>query len=156
MAALGTNERQILETIFQMGGGYVLNFSDRTIGEFFQNDIGVNIFDEKYRYASGSKANRVRGFWQAEEDALVGKSIDKLLEYVDNQIVLGNLKKETFPQELINRAQSVASRLQGKKAAAQPVPEITEDQFIAREFGTVSLDKLGLRSWGDRCSEAKA
>jgi len=84
-----------------MEGGYVLNFSDRTIGEFFRDDIGVDIFDQKYNYASGSKANRLRGFWQAADDTLVGKSINKLIEYIDNQIVLGNLKKERFSQELI-------------------------------------------------------
>jgi len=39
--------KQILEKLFQMGSGYVLNFSDRSIGEFFQDDIGVNIFDQK-------------------------------------------------------------------------------------------------------------
>lgn len=144
MAALSTNERQILEKVFQMGGGYVLNFSDKTIGEFFQNDIGVNISDERYRYASGSKANRLRGFWQAEDNALVGKSIDELLEYIDNQIVLGRLKKEDFPRDLIDRAQSVASRLLGRKAAAPPIPETSEDEFLAREFGTISLDELAL------------
>lgn len=44
MATLNTNEKQILEKLFQMGDGYVLNLSDRTIGEFFQDDIGINIF----------------------------------------------------------------------------------------------------------------
>lgn len=61
MAKLTTNEKEILEELFQMRGGYVLNFSDRTFGEFFQNDMALNIFDPKYNYASGSKANRLRG-----------------------------------------------------------------------------------------------
>jgi hypothetical protein len=95
-----------------MGGGYVLNFSDRTIEQFFRDDIGVDIFDQKYNYASGSKANRLRGLWRVADDALVGKSIDKLLGYIDNQIVLGTLKKEDFPLELMRRAQNVAARLQ--------------------------------------------
>ena len=36
MANLTTLEKQVLEKIFQMNGGYVLNFSDRTMGEFFR------------------------------------------------------------------------------------------------------------------------
>jgi hypothetical protein len=56
VAKLTTNEKEILEELFQMRGGYVLNFSDRTFGEFFQNDMALNIFDPKYNYASGSKA----------------------------------------------------------------------------------------------------
>lgn len=143
MATLNTNEKQILERLFQMGGGVVLNFSDRTIGEFFRDDIGVDIFDQKYNYASGSKANRVRGFWQAADDTLVGKSIDKLIEYIDNQILLENLKKGEFPSELVQRGRNIAARLCGGKAVPV-VPVATEDEFISREFGAVSIDKLGL------------
>jgi hypothetical protein len=121
----------------------VLNFSDRAIGEFFRDDIGVNIFDQKYNYASGSKANRLRGFWQAADDTLVAKSIDKLIEYIDNQILLGNLKKEEFPSELVQRGRNIAVRLRGGKAVPT-VPVATEDEFISKEFGAVSIEKLGL------------
>ena len=113
---------------------------------FFRNDIGVDIFDQKYNYASGSKANRLRGLWHVADDAQVGKSIDKLVGYIDNQIVSGNLKKEDFPPELIRRAKEVAARLQGGKAAAPTVPDTTEDEFISKEFGAVSIEKLGLDS----------
>ena len=129
-----------------MGGGYVLNFSDRTLGEFFQDDIGINIFDQKYNYASGSKANRLRRFWQVADDAIVGRCIDKLVEYVDTQVVLGKLKKEDFSPELITLVRSVAARLQGRKAAAQAVAETTEQDFISKEFGAVSVEKIGLDS----------
>ena len=90
MSSLSTNEKQVLEKLFQMGSGYVLNFSDRTFREFFKDDVRVDIYDSKYNYASGSKANRMRGFWQAGDDATVGKSIGKLLGYVDTQILLAN------------------------------------------------------------------
>jgi hypothetical protein len=143
MATLNTNEKQLLEKLFHMGGGYVLNFSDRTIGEFFRDDIGIDIFDQKYNYASGSKANRLRRLWQASDDTLVGKSIDKLIEYIDNQVLLGNLKKDEFPLELVQRGQNIAARLRGGKAVPA-VSVATEDEFISREFGAVSIDKLGL------------
>ena len=143
MAALTTNDKQLLEKLFQMGGGYVLNFSDHTIGEFFRNDIGIDMFDPKYNYASGSKANRVRGLWQVADDALVGKSVDKLIDYIDNQIVIGNLKKEDFPGELIRRGRNIAARLQGKKVALAESGS-TEDEFINKEFGTISVEKLRL------------
>jgi|SRR5579872_6294841 len=54
MANLSTNDKQLLEKLFQMGGGYVLNFSDRTMGEYFRDDVGIDIYDQKYKYASGS------------------------------------------------------------------------------------------------------
>ena len=61
MATLSTNDKQVLEKLFQMSGGYVLNFTNRTMEEFFDDDVGINIYDEKYNYASGSKANYIRG-----------------------------------------------------------------------------------------------
>jgi hypothetical protein len=142
MASLSTSEKQILEKVFQMGGGYVLNFSDRTMGEFFKDDLAIDIYDQKYRYASGSKANCMRGFWQVAEDASVGNSIDKLLEYIDHQILLGRLKRDDFSSELTQRARNIAARLRGGKATT-PLA-ITEEEFISREFGSLPVDKLGL------------
>lgn len=144
MSSLATTDKQVLEKLFQMGGGYVLNFSDRTFAEFFRDDIGVDICDKKYNYASGSKANRMRGFWQAADDALIAKSILRLLAYIDTQIAIGRLNRPDFSDELIQRAKNIASRLTG---SAPPAPaSVTEDEFVSREFGNVSIDKLGLDS----------
>ncbi len=85
MANLTTLDKQILEKLFQMGGGYVLNFSDRTMGEFFRDDVGIDIYSKKYNYASGSKANRLRGLWLKADNKTVGASILKLIEYVESQ-----------------------------------------------------------------------
>jgi len=144
MSTLNTNEKQLLEKLFQMGGGYVLNFSDRTMSEYFRDDVGINIYDAKYNYASGSKANRMRGFWQAADDALVGKSIERLIEFIDNQIVLGHLKKDDFSPDLIDRGRKIAARLLGRKAVTLAAPAPTEEEFISRDFKNVSVDKLGL------------
>ncbi len=141
MARLSTNEKQVLEKLFQMGGGYVLNFSDRTMGEYFHDDVGINIYNERYNYASGSKANRMRGFWQVGNDSQVGKSISKLIEYIENQILLGNLKKEEYPLDLMDRGKKIAARLLGVRVRDQ---EVSEDEFISQEFKNISIEKLGL------------
>jgi hypothetical protein len=141
MANLATIDKQILEKLFQMDSGYVLNFSDRTFGEFFRDDLRIDIYDQKYNYASGSKANRLRGFWQVADEDLVGKSIEKLIDHIDTQILLGRSKREDFPEELVGRGRGIAARLLG---TAPTVPAMTEDEFIAREFRNLSIDKLGL------------
>ena len=141
VATLNTNEKQVLEKLFQMGSGFVLNFSDRTMSEFFRDDIAVEIYDEKYRYASGSKANCLRGFWQVADDSLVGRSIDKLIEYIQTQILLGSLKREDFPAELIHRATVIASRLQGGTRPVQ-AHHLTEEEFISRELEAPSIERL--------------
>lgn len=64
-----------------MGGGYVLDFSNRTLAEFVAESVQKDIYDEKYSYASGSKAHRIRAFWTKEPNHLVGRLIDDMLEY---------------------------------------------------------------------------
>ena len=82
MSDLVLIERTKLERQFQMGGGYVLNFSNRTFAEFVVESTGQDIDDAKYvQYAGGSKANRLRAFWAKEPNHLVGKLITDLLEY---------------------------------------------------------------------------
>lgn len=141
MANLNTNEKQVLEKLFQMSGGGVLNFTNRTISEFFVDDIGIDIYNDRYNYASGSKANRMRGFWQIADNQTTGKSVSKLIEYIENQILIGNLNKGDFSQDLINRGKEISGRLFGVKQQTQ---EIKEDEFLNRDFKDVSIDKLKL------------
>lgn len=116
MAKLTTTEKQILEKLFGMGSGYVLNFSDKTFAEFFRDDMNLDICNPKYHYASGSKANRMRGLWLAADEKLVAKSIDQLLIYIDTQITIGRLKADDYPEGLIERARAISNRLAGRAA----------------------------------------
>ena len=141
MANLTNNDKQVLEKLFQMSGGYVLNFSDRTIDEFFRNDIGIEIYDEKYNYYSGSKANRMRAFWRIEDDSLVGELIQKLLDYIENQILLENILKDHYPDKLINKAKEISNRL---LRITEHKNSITEDEFLKREFEEISIRALQL------------
>lgn len=108
-----------------MSGGYVLNFSDRTMGEFFRDDVGIDIYNQKYNYASGSKANRMRGLWLKADDKTVGKSILKLLEYIENQILLDNLQRSDFPNDRMNAAKGVAEKLLGAKIKEESKSQAT-------------------------------
>src|SRR6266851_8542938 len=81
MSNLTFTEKRKLEQLLGMKTGYVLDFSDRTFAEFVSDATGRNIFDERYNYASGSKANRLRAFWQKEDNATVGKLMEEMLDY---------------------------------------------------------------------------
>ena len=99
MSSLKTNEKLLLEKLLQMESGYVLNFSDRTIADFFRDSLNVDLYAKEYDFASGSKANRIRGFWLQASDNLVAKSIQELLSYIDNQVSLEVWKRQTFPPD---------------------------------------------------------
>ncbi|KKP59178.1 MAG: hypothetical protein UR53_C0006G0006 [Candidatus Magasanikbacteria bacterium GW2011_GWC2_34_16] len=125
MADLTTLEKQILEKLLQMSGGYVLNFSDRTMGEFFRDDIGIDIYNKKYKYASGSKANCMRGFWLKADEKIVGKSVLKLIEYIENQILIDNLKRADFPSDRISAAKNIGEKLIGTKIKVENKSHVT-------------------------------
>jgi len=72
-------EKRDLEEFLQMGGGYVLDFSNRTFQEFVLDSTGLNI-DEESVGGSGSKANRLRHFWANQPDRVVGKLLKDLVE----------------------------------------------------------------------------
>ena len=50
MADIKKSEIRTIEQAmsFPKGLGYVLDFSDRTMSEFFEEEFGVEIYDEKY------------------------------------------------------------------------------------------------------------
>lgn len=81
MSDLTFIEKTKLEKLFEMGGGYVLDFSNWSFAEFVSDTTGKDIYDRKYDYGSGSKANRLRAFWKKEPNHIVGKLIEDLIGY---------------------------------------------------------------------------
>src|SRR5580658_3350046 len=71
MSSLNMADRHSLEKLFGMEGGYVLNFSDRTFGEFIFEAVAVDIHSERYATDGTSKARKLRTFWKLESDYLV-------------------------------------------------------------------------------------
>lgn len=80
MSDLSNLEKRKLEKDLGMSSGYVLDFSNRTFDEFFLDVLSVDIYDNKYDYASGSKANRMRAFWDLESNHVVANILEALLQ----------------------------------------------------------------------------
>jgi hypothetical protein len=129
MADLSYLEKRQLEKLFEMGGGYVLNFSDRTFREFTIDAVRRDIDDPKYQYGSGSKANRLRRFWQVETPQVVGALIQALADYA---------KAEGDPDEhLVKFAWRTAARLRSES----PVPELDAIQALTDDRTFEALAK---------------
>ncbi len=112
MSDLTRSERRKLEKLLVMGSGYVLSFSDRTYGEFF-SEYRVEIDAERYKARGTSKANRMRTFWELDDNYIVGRIIDGLIEY-------GNDEHFTNDEPaLIDDCRKIANRL----LSGQPVAE---------------------------------
>ena len=54
----------IIDRVFGMESGVVLNFSNRTFANFFHEELGVDIYDDRWAARGNSKANRLRCYLQ--------------------------------------------------------------------------------------------
>jgi hypothetical protein len=94
-----------------MGSGYVIDFTNRSFSEFFLDSLRVNIYDAKYDYESGSKANRLRCFWQKEPNYVVGQLLFKLLEYWKARKEISYSEMTQAEESLYDECIRIAERL---------------------------------------------
>jgi hypothetical protein len=84
MPKLKHSEMRTIDHALDMVSGYVLDFSDRTMREFFEDEFGIDIYSEKYRFNGTSKAKHLRAFIEIEE-------IDREIKSGKPQIALDRL-----------------------------------------------------------------
>ncbi|MDE0440874.1 MAG: abortive infection family protein [Gammaproteobacteria bacterium] len=107
MSSLGMREKRMLEDFLGMGSGYVLDFSDRTFGDFCAEAVDVDIHSGKYLAYGTSKAKKLRAFWEIESDYLVGRLLNNLIEYAED--VAREFADDN--QKLAERCREIATRL---------------------------------------------
>jgi hypothetical protein len=81
VAHIRTIDMLVVEDVFEMGGGYVLDFSNRTFAQFFAAELDVDIDDTAYARIGTSKANRLRCFLQTVDAPTAARTLGALWEY---------------------------------------------------------------------------
>jgi hypothetical protein len=81
MIDLKHSDIRIIDDAFQADPGYVLNFSDRTFREYFEDEFKIDIDDRKYQSNGTSKMNRLRAFCRVEPPATVSRVLRSLWQY---------------------------------------------------------------------------
>lgn len=127
---LTAEEMEIMETLFDMRTGYVLDYSDITFESTVRYATGVDIFDDK-RYPRVSKANRLRHFLQIESPYKIGKLLDALLARYQTLKVRDN--KHRDDEELVEKLRAAARRLQDETYSVQLPYEGEEDFAVLSE-----------------------
>jgi hypothetical protein len=101
MADITFLQKPKIERVFEMQSGYVLDFSNNSFRDFMAEVASIDIYDDKYEHHSGSKANRLRRFFEIESNYLAGKAIIGLLEYRENlSDYLNSWKKNASSDEI--------------------------------------------------------
>lgn len=145
MSSLTPREKVILEGLFGMDSGYVIHFSDATLGTFF-GELNIDIHGNTYTRNGSSKAKKLREFWRLESDDIVGASILGIIEqiltqrekmesrfdYVESEE--DKLRKQK-KDELISKAREIASRLCSGNGNLQFLKETT------KPFDAIQLTK---------------
>ena len=155
MSDLSSIEKVKLEKMFEMEAGYVLDFSNITFKQFIIENTNIDISDGKYDYASGSKANRLRAFWDKESNYTVGKLISAFLEYWKTKKLINHIEISQAEQALFDDCYTIAERLKQDSIvenidAIQPYSNDKEFSVLAKSIREsiqnnepeVALDRL--------------
>lgn len=81
MPKLTTADMKLIDSLFGMYGGYVMDFSNKRFDMFFKQDVGVDIYDEAYSIHGTSKGKQLWGFLEVAQTTAIIKALHALWEY---------------------------------------------------------------------------
>lgn len=109
---LKATDIKLLDKIFEMEGGYVLDFTNDSFSSFFEDELGVDIYCDQFSEGGNSKAKRLRFYLKQVSTEAIVKILIALWEYKESAIRINNLEKtdEGLKEEFF----SLIKRLGGK------------------------------------------
>jgi len=132
---------RLIDDLFEMGGGYVLDFSNRTFSEFFYEELGVNIDDPRFEIDGTSKAKRLRFYLRNARIDEAVKALLALWEYRET-IRRRAGEKEKLPDQKIEFFYLI-ERLGGKAPEEiKAKPNHTEQIKLSDDIASNLFDKL--------------
>ncbi len=91
MEQLRAVEFKLVDELFGMSSGYVLDFINSTFADFFAREVGIDIYDNAYAIYGGSKGKRLRAFLTIGQPRAIGKALAALWEYREaDRLARGN------------------------------------------------------------------
>jgi len=121
---------RLLDGIFGMGSGYVLDFSNKTFAEFFTEELGINIDDPRYAAEGTSKGKRLRYFLKNADPQLRIKTLLALWDYRETT------RRRRGEAERVPNAEaefySLIERLGGKRSTVKKRLDASESPDVDR------------------------
>ena len=111
MVSLKRSDWRIFDDAFDMRSGYVLDFSNFTMAEFFEDEFGIKIYQEKYSFNGTSKAKHLRAFIEVEDEYIVAKVVRALWKYRETLPLYQSTSSEN--EALKMRFFDLVSRIEG-------------------------------------------
>lgn len=148
-------ELKVVDELFGMGSGYVLDFTNATFHDFFRREVGVNIYDDVYAQGSGSKGKRLSAFLTVGQSRAIVRALTSLWEYRETART-GRGDAETVTRARA-RLSAIVERLGGaplasfdlEDASPQPHPSSARNGPDHAELGRLERDFLVLHAMSD-------
>ena len=138
----------IMDKVFAMESGWVLNFVNRTFAEFFREELGVDIDHLRWAVQGNSKAKRLRYYLRQADQQTALNALNALWEHREATSVT-----ENYPEldEAVRTAFfKIIERLGGKlptrvvPSETQPTPRIDGLKAFGRGHSVICMDGLDL------------
>ncbi len=122
---------------FPQGFGYVLDFSDRTIAEFFEDEFQIDIDEQKYSANGTSKRNRLTTFIEIEGAYITAKVLRALWDRREGLVRrIGGVVNENEEAETKRQFLDIIADVEGRSeipstaALDRHTPDRTLDELI--------------------------
>lgn len=135
MEQLRSVELKLIDELFGMSSGYVLDFTNSTFADFFRREIGIDIYDSAYAIYGGSKGKHLRAFLTIGQSRAIAKALTALWEYRETDR-LGRAQAETVVNAR-RRLSNIVERLGGVPLTSyEPATDgvETKSQAMPRAF----------------------
>jgi len=142
-------DMMVIDDLFDMGNGYVLNFSDRTFASFFAEELSIDIDDPVYAKNGTSKAKRLRCFLQTVDKPMVVRALNALWEY--REVFRLRAGREEKIANARGQLDSIINRLRNggsdaARSSAARSPDESTPSFDSAVFRQLHSALLGLAS----------
>jgi len=81
-----TQDWKLFNLVFESDPGWIMDFSNRTLSAFFDEELNINIDDERYQDDGTSKAKRVRSLLKQVDRATALRVLNALWDYKTQSI----------------------------------------------------------------------
>jgi hypothetical protein len=135
VAAFTNSLKQKLEHLLDMGGGYVLDFTNATFSDFVQTSIGI----DPYETYDGSKANILRKLWQdLDTESACSLTLELLDRWRTNSLI--GIRPQLADLKLYEAAKKEVEDLRESGAGVTP----SDLDFLDKDLGEVDISKVNI------------
>ena len=131
-----------VDDLLEMGGGYVLNFSDRTFTQFFADELNININNPIYAQTGSSKGKRLRCFFQTVDNPIAIHALKALWEY--REALRQRTRQKDTVENAYARLTALINRLEGHSENAPFAGQAPMQSFDRTKLAQIKIDLLSL------------